>query len=277
MLPTEEQIDEWLLDLFMRNAHFSVHDKIIREMAANCTSNEQFETLVHLFNHLLILNQMQRHDYIETMSKFIQTDIHNGEKLAIVATAWDEQPDSSQFILHALKYYFQRNQKIKFFNSVPSYVKKDNLQKYPRYVLVDEFCGTGRTISQRVKYIVNEAKNRKLDVMGTALVIAGMKKAYETLDSEGISPFFLVTLKAGVTEYFNDPERTRRVDDVKKMEELLAPDIDGTQLPSMGNGEAEALFCFEKSNAPNSNFPIFWWPKDHQGKQRRTIMRRYEL
>jgi hypothetical protein len=67
------------------------------------------------------------------------------------------------------------------------------------------------------------------------------------------------------------------IKNMKRLEAELAQNIDGKVLPSMGHGEAEALFFIKDGNAPNSNFPIFWWPEDSKNNQRNTIMKRHEL
>ena len=67
------------------------------------------------------------------------------------------------------------------------------------------------------------------------------------------------TLKAGISGHFSGQELVNKKALMQRLEQELAANIEGEPLPSLGYGGAEALFCIEKENAPNSNFPIFWW------------------
>lgn len=104
-----------------------------------------------------------------------------------------------------------------------------------------------------------------------------MENAFETVSAQLGQTHFCNRIRAGISGYFAGEELTSRISDMKRLEQELAVDIDGQPMPSMGHGEAEALFFIKDGNAPNSNFPIFWWPKDVSNHDRFTIMERAEL
>lgn len=39
------------------------------------------------------------------------------------------------------------------------------------------------------------------------------------------------------------------------------------KLPSLGYNGAQAAYCREQANTPNSVFPVFWWPINNELKK----------
>jgi len=232
---------------------------------------------VHSAEKLVALSEAQYSKQIQYMTKYIRDVVLDDQPLAIVATAWGKKPDSSQQLVQRLKVHFRTNANVAFFNSVNAYEKKNFMAEFPRFVLVDEFSGTGSTLKSRMNHLQNNAKSKGLTLHHNICILFGMEAAVSALRDEGLNTHFCTELKAGISGYFKGAERNQKITLMKRLEEELAQEIDGTPVPSLGYGQAEALFFIREMNAPNSNFPVFWWPLDSNNSERQTVMRRAEL
>jgi hypothetical protein len=128
--------------------------------------------------------------------------------------------------------------------------------------LVDDFAGTGKTVENRLNHIINHARGKKIDVDPNVCLMFGMEKAFQYVSSILANTHFCNQIKAGMSGYFSGKDLANKILNMKRLEEEFAPVVDDRCMPSMGHGEAEALFFIKNNNAPNSNFPIFWWPQD---------------
>lgn len=274
---SEDEINRWLFDLFLRRESLSDYESAFFALASMCRTRDEFDLVVHSAEKLVALSEQQFSRQVQALTKHIKEVVLQDSPLAIVATAWGEKPDSSQQLVQRLKVHFRSEPRVSFFNTVNAYEKRDNIERFPRFILVDEFSGTGKTLIGRVAHIVNSAKGRGLSVQPHVGLLFGMEKALENVREALIPVHFCTELKAGISGYFFGHDREKRIATMKRLEEDLFPEVSGRLLPSLGHGEAEALFFVKEQNAPNSNFPIFWWPLDVSGAERVTVMFRAEL
>lgn len=268
---------EWLFDLFLRREVLSDYEAPVLELVALCQSRPEFELIKHTVEQLIVLNSSQVSTQVFSMAEHIKKSIRKGEKTAVVAMAWDDHPDSSQQLVQMLKSRFDRGDSITIFNSVPALTKKDRIDEFQHFFLVDDFAGTGETVVNRYNHLLKHAKSRGIEIEGHACLLFGMKAALIYLQELSIDAYFGRTLQAGLSGHFSGTALSDNMRNMRRLEAELASDIDGTPLPSMGHGQAEALFFIKDSNAPNSNFPIFWWPEDSTNAPRSTVMKRHEL
>lgn len=273
----EPFVNEWLFELLLRREVLEEFEEAIRELVKLCRTEEEFRTLSHTINNLIVLTSGQMDRYLNLMAAHIKNEIDDGSPLAIVAMAWGNEPDSSQAVVQMLKPKLRRMQNIKIFNSVPEFEKKTHVQDYPKFVLVDDFSGTGKTAEIRLNHITNHAKGKGVVVTPHVCLLFGMEKAFDHVSALLDRTHFCQKIRAGISGHFEGETLDTQIANMKRLEEELAPEIDGDPLPSLGNGQAEALFFVKNSNAPNSNFPIFWWPEDSANEERLTIMERAEL
>jgi hypothetical protein len=275
---SNDSVEAWLFDLILRREILGDYYESIKEITRICKSDDEYAVVKHLVENLIVLSSPQFAKQIDLLVASINKIGEKGDKeIAVVAMAWDDKPDSSQHLVQVLKSRFDRYSKVRLFNSVPSFCKKNNIETYPTYVLVDDFSGTGKTIDTRLAYIEKAAEARGVATDPHACILFGMEKAYTNLAAKWPNSIFCTTLKPGLSGYFSGQELEDKVANVKRLEEELAPIIDETTMPSLGHGQAEALFFIKEMNAPNSNFPIFWWPEDANGEKRVTLMNRSEL
>jgi len=81
----------------------------------------------------------------------------------------------------------------------------------------------------------------------------------------------------GISGLFTGDELEHQLNLMYSLESKLMPEIDGKKLPKFGYGGAESLYAVEDGNTPNSVFPIFWWPKNANNKNRNPLLERSEL
>ncbi|MEP6018228.1 MAG: hypothetical protein ABJ251_07065 [Paracoccaceae bacterium] len=277
MVVDKAEAEEWLFDLFLRREILSEFEEQVLELVKLCQNRAEYDLIKHTVERLIVLNDGQFSTQVFGMAEHIKNKVCNGKETAVVAMAWDDTPDSSQQLVQMLKSRFTREDPIRIFNSVPAFTKKDHIDKFEKFVLVDDFAGTGKTVENRYNHLVKHAEGRRVEIEGHTCSLFGMKAAYEYLEGKEIGAHFCRKLDAGLSGHFVGAELSARVATMKRLEQELASVIDGKPLPSMGHGEAEALFFRKDSNAPNSNFPIFWWPEDAKNEPRLTLMYRAEL
>ncbi len=273
----QKLIHEWLFHTFLNNEILSEFEGQIIDLLNMCSTDGEIDVVKHTIEKLNVMTYDQMHLHLIEMAKYASNICGDEENIAIVAMAYDSAADGSQLLVQMLKPIIRNKKNIKIFNSVPSYVKKGKLETYPKFILVDDFSGTGNTVLNRLKYIEDTALDRGIVLTPHVCLIFGMEKAKRKIVENGYDVHFLRELKAGISGYFNGNELVQKIASMKRLEGQLAPEIDGKKVPSLGYGEAEALHFVQNANAPNSNFPIFWWPFDVNNMERNTIMVRAEL
>lgn len=227
----------------------------IRDLFSLCKNDAEVSVIKHTIENLSILRHQQLHQALRALAKHARTIASDSDNLAIVATAYGSDPDGSQLVVQMLKPLLRKIPNLRIFNSVPAYVKK--LPEYPRFILVDDFSGTGKTILNRLKYLTENAKSRSVPVDPSVYLVSCMESAQRNIRDAGYLVNVFNELKAGISGHFEGIELEEKVASMKRLEEELAAAIGATPLPSFGHGSAEALYFVHPGNAPNSNFPVF--------------------
>lgn len=146
-------------------------------------------------------------------------------------------------------------------------------------ILVDEFIGTGKTLTSRIKQLKNDLSG-EYDLK--VCYLAGMDYAINKMKLElDIDIFCALKLKRGISDQYSPEIVANYKEKMIKLElELLQDRIkDKTIIEySLGYGQAESLFTGEgyKCNTPSSVFPIFWWPLLKGNQKRVPLLTRYE-
>lgn len=197
----------------------------------------------------------------------------------IVATSDSSKADGSQMFIQNMKNKFTGYggwTEANFCNRIGDSVPR--LGKIVNIVLVDDFIGTGNTMSRRVKWYQGKVDKKGLTdkVRLFVISIAAMEISCTVLDELGIDYFCTIWLKKGISDFYKDNELTDAISDMNKLEYKLEPEVAGRKLQNFGWGRSEALFALESFNVPNNVFPVFWWPELKPGKKRKTIFMRLE-
>lgn len=192
----------------------------------------------------------------------------------IVATCDDKKPDGSQYIIQSLKNKFSLNWKeTNFINSLP--IAAYQVEEYNNIILIDDFIGTGDTITRKYNYLLRILEQRNIKNFTIKIIsIASMNFSKPVLDLLKVSYYSYHWLKKGISELIDSENREIAIISMNKLEKKLKNHYNGKNLPNFGYKKSEALFAFEAFNIPNNVFPIFWWPLLKGGILRKTLFKR---
>lgn len=254
-----------------------VHE--IEELISFCDNNESKELIFNLLDRFSYLKYSSYNHLLKEIVDFIINQSGFGQfTTQLLALTRGSEPDSSQKVLDNIKNPLfntgWRNHKLvnNFDLGFEFYT-----QGYTQIILIDEFIGSGKTLTNRIKILNN--------VMPGAFTlkccfIAGIKEVIDNLVNNEIDIFCPLQLDRGISGHYTGEEFTQAVLLMKNLELKLATKINKKRLStfSFGYGRAEALYTLEgcNGNTPNSVFPIFWWPKTANGYYRNHLLTRVE-
>lgn len=271
----ESQKNIILFEIFEENPAISRSEKAVSELLSTCKTQEELDLIRHTLRITKYLSDDELHAIIEKSTDYISNLVKDGNSIAVVAMAYDGSADSSQAIIHLFKTYLPDSDDIILHNSIPAFIRSlRNKSDYNQCIIVDEFTGTGSTVINRYNYLTKNTEKLSDECEFSFLLLVGMENAITNIKSEGIDVEVFMTNKAGISGYFPDKEAGDRIALMKRLESELAAKIGEEALPSLGVGSAEAAYSIKNWNAPNSNFPILWWPKLKDESVRKTLFKR---
>lgn len=196
----------------------------------------------------------------------------------IVAINKTDYADSSESVLWHLKPAFSKfkgwvpNQFVSGAITSLSLVKSGS-----NVVLVDEFVGTGETITKLVKKFRDELEKRGVtDVKVKVCAATAMNFSKTRIESMNEEFFATRWLSQGITDYVKGEDLELAKSSMRRLEKELCNE-DGSALPkkySLGYKGSEALYHFESGNTPNNVFPIFWWKWLTEDRERSPLFNR---
>lgn len=278
-----------LLRLYSKQPWLSNRHTAVDELLEICSSIEEQELICELFERFTYIKLAYFDDFLQKVSKTIADDWKPSiDKSIVAATAVDPEPDSAQIIIYYLRQVLSRNgwtlPRSRYVSTLPKAYKAIGTIPDPEditIIFVDEFVGTGQTMSNRIKVTRNELeRNRGItNYQIKVCVLASMEEGIQEIEKNGVDCYVYVVLKKGISGYYDGGERTEAHTRMKSLESLLQQDINGLPLPSLGYDQAEALYARQVSeteiaNTPNSVFPIFWWPYYADNSKRNTVLDR---
>lgn len=276
---SEKQIDKdtfrHLMDLCLRYSWLQTRPEALYELWMLADSDVQKDLIDFLLNNFRVVEN----DTLSTAADEMARKVNGNwelpqDKTVISAVCDDTKPDGSQFILQVLKNKFAypwREQQ--FYNSITHGV--NNIPQDGNIVLVDDFIGTGDTISRKVKYVNRVVSDKKKgNVRIYILTLAAMRFSESLIRDISADYFSAFWQLKGITESTEEPLRTKYISAMEDMEKKLEKEIRGKKIPNFGYKRSEALFCIGDLNVPNNVFPIFWWPCYEGGLPRDTLFRR---
>ncbi len=269
-----------LTNLYIKQKWLITKKDELKELIDFCEDVESKDLIFSLLERFSYLDNETLNFLLNDLSDYIINDTGFSENTTqLLSLTYDDEADSGQKILDNIKHpIFKKGwRSIKTVNTFGKSIKNYNNGK-TEIVIIDEFIGSGKTLRNRVHYL---NKNLKGTFKLKCCFIAGIKESIDELINEGIDVFCPLQLERGISEYYKGNELSKVEDLMLDLELKLAQFINEKELYdySFGYGGAEALYTMEgcNGNTPNSVFPIFWWLKDKEEKERNTILTRFEI
>jgi|AntRauTorcE11898_2_1112593.scaffolds.fasta_scaffold01912_3 hypoxanthine phosphoribosyltransferase len=238
-------------------------------------NNEQQDLIEHLIKNFSFINGRNLNESSRTLSSHIESEWDlKPNNTFLVATCGDAKPDGSQSIIQVLKNKFSVNWKeSNFFNSLP--IGANEIPDNSNIVLVDDFIGTGDTISRKLKYVNETIEKRELQNVTVRIIsLAAMEFSKDILNNLKVDYYSVYWLKKGINELIEEAGRESATQSMVELENKLQKRYQGKKLPNFGYKGSEALYALEANNIPNNVFPIFWWPFYKGGHLRKTFFSR---
>ncbi len=101
-----------------------------------------------------------------------------------------------------------------------------------------------------------------------------MSEGILALEGAGFNCYSRYIFEKGISAYYDGEELHHAIGNMNRLEDGIAANPKPKSFPSFGWGRAEALYCMERTNIPNSVFPLFWWETHASGKKRNTLFNR---
>jgi hypothetical protein len=268
-----------IFSLYSKQSWLIEKEDQLLELFLFCETAQKKQLIIQLLNDFHYLDQKVLNNYLSQIADFIINDSKfNEETTQVASITFDDEADSSQKVIDYVKMPLFRQgwYNVKLVNRFGATVKNYR-EGRKQIIFIDEFVGSGQTIIGRIKQLRNDiGKDFELKFC----FIAGMDHGIKRIEEQGFEVFCPLRLPKGISDRFKDVELEAALNEMEKLEEKLAPSINGFNLSSysFGFNRAEALYSLEgcEGNTPNSVFPIFWWPRDISDNKRDTLLTRFE-
>lgn len=270
----------WILNVMRRQKELLGNkDTQLLDLYHFCDNDDERTLLADLLIRFNCFDSDLYNAALQDMVKYICGLNYKEDEMALVASCHDLAADSSQVVLDDIKVPMAQAgySKVKTINRfdkiLREYNKSGKLIKH--FIAVDEFIGSGKTLSLRLDEF------NRFGLSGVTIdfvFLAGMQDAIMAGRTVGASLFAVYEMEKGLSGYYSGEQLELRVNQMKSLEEKLAPMINRTVLDDyrFGYHGTEALYCRPDRNVPNNVFPVFWWKADKNGYKRNTLLTRVQ-
>ena len=267
--------------VFPRSKYAWTNDGAIVDMISSCRDEDDYALIAELFKQLNenIVDNAKGYDLLYEMATDIRKNEIAGQQtaLCVMRTKNDPEADGSQSIANELKMAmtmaggFEHGFSAVCFEDVERLYKKG----FRHFVVVDDFIGSGKTVDARYNYFLNR---HLADATMGFYFLAGMAKGISFCKNRNIPVHCCKIMHKGLHDHYQKEELLKRIWSMRYMESLLGEESGSAKLKdnSFGYGQAEALYCRQFGNIPNSVFPIFWWNKNKDGSIRQSVFTRVQ-
>ena len=195
------------------------------------------------------------------------------ESTAIAAREYSKYTDSSHRIVYDLKAFGGLNYEWTT-NCFVSGLKEIGTSKVRDVVLVDEFLGSGESMSKSVAYVREEGLKNGQDFKIHCALIAAMDIGLDQVKKVADNAFAVHVLSRGITDSYSESEAAEKIALMTRLEDSLhAKSIRGPlKRHRLGYKKSEALYARHEGNTPNNVFPVFWWEKNAKGDDRDRLL-----
>jgi len=248
-------------------------DEAVIEMLNDCETDRQQALVLNLLERFKFSNSSDLGASAKSIAEHI-TVVWALTPLttAIVAIADRNESDGSHFLLKALAQKFSREDgwsDVNFFGHITSVADLD--VNFTNIVLVDDFIGTGKKITRKVKWAREILQAQPIVRRLYICSMAGMNFSKPLLNGLNIEYFCTTWLSKGIADFYTGEQLTAAIEDMTALEKTLK------ELGSdyrFGYKKSEAMYYHEPYNVSNNVFPLFWWGKSDQRRFRKALFSR---
>lgn len=273
--------DEYKM-VFPQTKHPWTNEAAIVDMISPCRNEEDCAFISELFHQLNdnIVDGAKSYELLYDMALSIKKNETEGNQtaLCVMRTKNDPFADGSQAIVNELK--MAMTMAGGFIHGYSAVCFDDiellhNKKGYRHFVVVDDFIGSGKTVDARYKYFLSR---HFPDATMRFYFLAGMAKGVSFCKNRNIPVHCCKIMHKGIHGHYHKGELLKRLWAMRYFESFLGAESGEAKLKdnSFGYGQAEALFCRQFGNIPNSVFPIFWWNKNLDGSTRQSVFTRVQ-
>ena len=268
--------------VFPQSKYPWTNEAAIVDMIMSCRTEDDYALISELFKRLNdnIVDDIQCYALLCEMAVAIKKNETEGEHTAIcvMRTKNDPEADSSQAVVNDLKMAmtiaggFEHSYSAVCFEEIEGLYKKKG---YRHFIVVDDFIGSGKTVDARYRYFL---KRHLTGATISFYFLAGMAKGLSYCKNKNIPVHCCKIMYKGINGHYHKEELLKRIWSMRYMESLLGDESGTVKLKDncFGYGQAEALYCRQFRNIPNSVFPIFWWNVNKDGSKRQSVFTRVQ-
>lgn len=268
--------------VFPQSKYPWTNDAAIVDMLQPCRNEDDYTLIYELFQQLNdnIVDNARCYDLLCEMAMAIKKNEKEGEHtaLCVMRTKNDKDADGSQAIINELKMPLALTVDFKYTYSAVCFDDIEwlyNKKGFRHFVVVDDFIGSGKTVEARYRYFLNR---HFADATISFYFLVGMAKGISYCKNRSIPVHCCKIMHKGISGHYRKEELLKRIWSMRYLESQLGSESGETKLKenSWGYGHAEALYCRQFGNIPNSVFPIFWWNKNIDGAERKSVFTRVQ-
>ncbi len=268
---------EWILKLQSIQSELLMgQTEALSELYRICDTDVQRSLIYSLLERFNYIDSVYYGQLLKKIANYIKNLSYPEDSLAIISLTKDIESDSSQVLLQELKVPIA----IAFGRRIPDcnnmeMVKELYLEGYRNFIAVDEFIGSGSTIIERYNRFKEYGyKEATIEFC----ILAGMQHAIDRVKEKGIKISVFHVMNKAISEYYKDEELGINQECMLQLESKLAEKIGKINLSrhSFGYRGSESIYYKVNGHIPNNVFPIFWWKKYRNGKNRETLFTRVQ-
>lgn len=239
---------KWFLDSELEKEIFDRFCKMLEIFAI-----DQQECILELTKNFLRVDFQEYYNHIKICLSKIDQQILNPIRKIFIMPITSGKSNSSTFVAYIfndqkiISHPILRDKQVIIADNYEELGENFN-RRSNILLLVDDFIGSGQTVSNCLNKINNIIDSKKIIVLSLVIQIQG----YELLKSRNIPIVYSVLRQRGISDVYQDPLRKKFIDLMRSIEEIIGVDKD----LCFGYNQTEALVKMIRT--PNNTFPVYW-------------------
>ncbi len=255
-------------------------DDLYEILYFDCSEEMSRNLIYELLDRFLYVDTAMHHAHMLDLALEIVSEPGiSDENTQVVAMSADWNADSSLEIIYNLKPLMEGHgwRKYSLINRYTHALKTYNATGQNNIILVDDFIGSGQTVLGRIKTIKAQFDGSNItDYTIRVKALSSTQAGLDNLIASGVHVTAQKIIKKGIDDFYDAPTAAEHRARMLAIESLLSPRYifggEEREMPSLGYNGAQAVYCRENANTPNSVFPVFWWPFKADGAERKVVL-----